>query len=159
MQILERNPTMISSGLYWLTSNLNFSSFSFSPDCSAIKGDFSPCVHNYSSSGIQVFGWTQIGVINFSVSYLQPSRMSSHRPGHPWKHLCVPICVAAITADLRYSLNVSQKETMRNHLSCKFQTLVRPNLGLSIFLLLTKCDLFGHFDCLKIVKSRFLYKH
>ena len=91
---------MISSGLYWLTSNLSFSSFS-APLSSAIKGDFSPCIdciHNDSVADVSKYLDKDSNTTYWlKIIHLQPSRVSSHGPGHPWKHLCVPVCVAAIT--------------------------------------------------------------
>ena len=104
---------MISSGLYWLTSNLSFSSFS-SPDCSAIKGDFSPCIdcvcNDNSSQSYFYFSIIDPSLVQLQCAVnciswrntilwkwdLQPGRMSSHGPCDPWQHLRVTICVTEI---------------------------------------------------------------
>ena len=157
---------MISSGLYWLTSNLSFSSFS-APLSSAIKGDFSPCIdciHNDSVADVSKYLDKDSNTTYWlKIIHLQPSRVSSHGPGHPWKHLCVPVCVAAITG--LHFFPIPLKKTVRERLSFKFPvTLILPNLVLSIFVLLTQrffsfcIFIFSHFDNSDMVKSRFLQK-
>ena len=125
---------MISSGLYWLTSNLSFSSFS-SPDCSAIKGDFSPCIdcvcNDNSSQSYFYFSIIDPSLVQLQCAVnciswrntilwkwdLQPGRMSSHGPCDPWQHLRVTICVTEINIlDFRHHFSPRRKQIIKEHI-------------------------------------------
>ena len=81
-QLVVHRLTMISSGVYWLTSNLSFSSLTPAPSSSAIKGDFKPC----NMKGLATV--TQAILIG----HLKPSRVAAHSSSHSGYQVSIRIC-------------------------------------------------------------------